>query len=74
MPNVSAYNLQCGYVQRVERGNVRVTLWKEHNTYHVRTHEFDGRGRLAWEVFRTLTPARKEFTRQKTLFLSARTA
>ena len=62
---LSAYNLACGYVQRFERGNFTVSLWKEHGVYHVRAHEFDGRGRIAWEVFSTLKPARKAFQSMK---------
>jgi hypothetical protein len=58
---LSAYNLACGYVQRFENGNFRVSLWKEHNAYHVRSHEFNGRGRIAWEVFSSLAQARKSF-------------
>lgn len=62
---LSAYNLACGYVQRFEQGNFSVSLWREHNAYHVRAHEFNGRGRIAWEVFRTLTLARKSFAAMK---------
>jgi hypothetical protein len=62
---LSAYNLACGYVQRFEQGSFRVSLWKEHGVYHVRAHEFDGRGRIAWDVFETLTDARKSFQSMK---------
>jgi hypothetical protein len=58
----TAYQLQCGYIDKIERGKLSVTLWREHSVYHVRAHEFDGRGRLAWKVFIRLKEARKAFT------------
>jgi hypothetical protein len=61
---LTAYALACGYVQQRERGRVRVTLWHENGTLHVRAHEFGGRGRLKWECPETLTAARREFARQ----------
>lgn len=65
---ITAYQFACGYVDRVERGKVWVTLWKEHGVYHVRAHEFDGRGRLAWKVFQTLTAARRYHRRMVRMF------
>ena len=59
MNTLSAYELACGYVERFEHDNLWVTLWREHGVYHVRAHEFNGRGRLAWSVFSTLTAARR---------------
>lgn len=36
-----------------------VVIWKEHGTYHVRAHQFNGEGRLWWEVYRTITKVRE---------------
>lgn len=61
---VSAYQLACGHVQRRETATLQTTLWHEYGVYHVRTHEFGGRGRLAWETFQTLREARRKMSRQ----------
>jgi hypothetical protein len=62
--DVSLYGFACGHIQRKEENNIRLDLWKE-GVWHVRAHEFDGRGRLFWESFDTLTQARKFFAKQK---------
>ena len=59
--NLTAYDLACGYVQRVWAGKVSIALWHEHCTYHVRAHDFGLRRRVFWDTFRTLTEARKRF-------------
>lgn len=61
MSNLSAYELSCGALQTYNQGDLRITLWREHNVYHVRAHEFNGAGRKDWQVYRTLTAARKHF-------------
>ena len=57
------YALACGYVEQRIIGKLHVDLWREHGVYHVRAHEFDGRGRIAWESFSVLQEARKAFIR-----------
>ena len=57
----TAYGFACGYVKRVSLSNMDITIWHEHEVYHVRGHEFDGRGRLFWDSFRTLGQAKKAF-------------
>lgn len=64
MNTLSAYQLACGYVQRHECDGIQTTLWREHGAYHVRTHDFNQHQRIAWNVFRTLTEARREYARQ----------
>lgn len=62
----TAYALACGDTQTATtRTGAAVTLWMEHGTYHVRTHDHNGRGRLAWDVFDNLTEARRAFRRHK---------
>jgi hypothetical protein len=61
MSNLSAYALACGYVQRVEIGDYRVSLYREHGVYHVRAYNFEQSKRIAWDVFHTLGEARKAF-------------
>jgi len=66
---ITAYALACGHVERKEENNIRLTLWHEHGCYHVRAHEFDGRGRLFWQSFDKLIDARSQFdTQLKQLF------
>ena len=55
------YALGCGYLEKRTDGKIETTLWKEHGVYHVRQHEFDGRGRIFWDTYHTLTEARKRF-------------
>lgn len=67
--NLTDYALSCGYRESkggTDTGNLHVTLWKEHSTYHVRAH-YIGYGRLFWESFPTLTAARKLFAETKTI-------
>lgn len=60
---LTPFALACGYVEKKTVGGVEVTLWMEHNAYHVRGHEFDGRGRVFWDAFPTLGAARARFDR-----------
>lgn len=60
---LTPYQLACGYVEQQEIKTTRVTLWNEHGVYHVRAHDFEQRGRLAWEVFTKLTEAREFYTK-----------
>ena len=30
---------------------IHIKLWMESEHFHIRAHEFDGRGRLMWDVF-----------------------
>lgn len=71
---LTAYALGCGSVMQVKIGLkpaasshclpycTQVRLWREHCIYHVRAHEFNGRGRLFWDSFHTLKEARKRFS------------
>lgn len=58
---LTRYALACGYIEQVEHNGVQTTLWASHGAYHVRQHDFGGRGRITWESFRTLTAARKRY-------------
>ena len=68
LKRLTAYEFACGFVERIEKNNTRITTWKEHGVYHVRAHEFEGRGRLEWNSFRTLQEARKDFARLRRLY------
>jgi len=59
---LSSYALACGCIERKHYGNVQVTLWLEHGTYHVRAHDFEQHKRIFWDSFRTLSQARKCFS------------
>lgn len=62
---LSQYAFVCGYLQQIELDNTRLTLWHEGACYHVRAHEFEGRGRLFWNSFESLTEARKCYRKAK---------
>lgn len=72
MDSLTAYELSCGCVQICEQpiiadgtsGSIRTTMWKEHGSYHVRTHNHATHVRLVWNVFPTLKDARREFNTQ----------
>lgn len=67
---LSDYGFTCGYVQFVENLTTHKELYKEHNTYHVRSlynnspelnTQFDGSTShkyIIWESFQSLTKAR----------------
>lgn len=58
---LTAYAFNCGYVEyRLLEDNSSITLWKEHNVYHVRMHH-KYHGRIFWDSFPTLTEARKRY-------------
>ena len=59
---LSEYGLCCGYVQRETKNNKYVELYKEHNTYHVRTGNI-GVKYDKWLSFDKLTQARKEYSK-----------
>lgn len=59
---LTPYGLACGYQETAGHRNVIMKLWHDGGTvYHVRAHDHDGRGRLFWEIFETLTEARRFF-------------
>ena len=67
---LTSYALACGYVKewhltRNDVKIVRVSLWREHNAYHVRSHNLATSTRIKWESFYTLNEARREFCAQK---------
>jgi hypothetical protein len=64
---LTPYALECGYVEQKDVGEVSTTLWKYAGCsgYHVRSHDHDNGVRLFWEVFETLTEARKCFKRAR---------
>jgi len=60
---ITRYELNCGCIERKgSLNNITVTLWKEHNVYHVRAHDFVNSKRIMWQSFQTLKPARNAFT------------
>jgi hypothetical protein len=59
--NATAFDLACGVVQRTEHNGIRVSLWRQDSTYHVRAHDFNNHIRLQWEVRSKLTDARKQY-------------
>lgn len=62
---LTRYSLACGYIEAYESDSQRVTLWLEHNAWHVRAHDYL-RGRLFWQSPATLTEARRLYSRTRT--------
>lgn len=58
---LTSYQLACGYRDQIEQHGIRVTLWMEHGTYHVRAHDFNEHYRIDWQSFYTLAEARRIF-------------
>jgi hypothetical protein len=60
MKRLTAYQLACGAADGTKLGNgISVTLWKEHNVYHVRAHDHEHHKRLWWHCFDTAAEAYK---------------
>lgn len=68
VPKLTPYAFRCGYIQQYEVGRQHTDLGMEHGTYHIRTHETGGRGRLAWDTARTYTEAQKIFRKHVRAF------
>jgi hypothetical protein len=66
---LTSYGLSCGYIQRHELNGINITLWKEHNCYHVRGHNHNTSNRLFWNSYSTLTPARKDYNKAIRLYI-----
>lgn len=63
---LSVKDLSLGYIQQRETSAPRpfyedavigTVLWREHEVYHIRSHEYNGAGRLAWHRARTYSLA-----------------
>jgi predicted metal-dependent hydrolase len=62
---VTSYGFACGYTEEYEANDIRVVLWREHGTYHVRAHNHAENERLFWDCFDRLSQARKRYERGK---------
>jgi hypothetical protein len=65
--DLSIYSFCCGYVQRKEKNNMRKVLFMEHSMFHVKKYKV-ANGELElfeWNTYGLLTPARKDFNRNK---------
>jgi len=60
---LSKYELSCGYLQEKEKKGYRVTLWMEHDCYHVRTYNHKNGVRVAWDCADTFIDAKKLYKR-----------
>lgn len=64
---LTGYALACGYIEKIERNSVSLTLWKEHLYYHVRKHDHNTGTRLLWNSYLTLTETRKDYNKKVAL-------
>lgn len=68
----SAYSLACGHVQYFEINNIRVSLYKESNVYHVSVYDYNKHKKIQWDVLDKLTDARKLYRKlKKSLILNS---
>ncbi len=58
--SLTRYGLACGYIEATDKGDNHLSMWLEHNAYHVRLHN-NTAGRVFWDVFDNLTLARKRY-------------
>lgn len=61
---LTKYALACGYCHRESVGKgdaIEVSLFMEHNTFHVRVHDFCKHERISWEVTKSLLEARTHY-------------
>lgn len=65
---LTPYAMACGYIHRTEVNRVSVEFWSEHQHYHVRSHCYQGGGRLAWDTFTSITAARSAFLRHQRMY------
>lgn len=62
---LSVYALACGYIQEVDAvndgRNIRIQMWLEHGSFHVRAHDHTVDGRLDWISEGSVADARRHF-------------
>lgn len=57
---LTPYALACGYIEKKDNNGVETTLFLD-GGYHVKQYDFNNHNRIFWEMFSTLTDARKCF-------------
>ena len=60
---LTPYALSCGYIEVVEYNSIRVTLYAESTSYHVKAFDYRNSIITMWDTFHTLTQARKQYDR-----------
>lgn len=55
------YALSCGYIEKHDNNGIVTKLFKEHDVYHVRQHDFNNHNRIFWDSFDILTNARNRY-------------
>ena len=56
---LSSYGFACGYVEVKEFDGIRLSMWKEHNAFHVRAYK--NSYIQFWDVFDSVGLARKRY-------------
>ncbi len=63
--DISRYGFACGCIEeKCTTTGVCVTMWYEHETYHIRGNDLTNLKRLFWHSTRSLTEARKLFKKE----------
>lgn len=60
---LTSYGFACGYMESRWVGQRATRLYMEHNVYFVTQYHHGIGQSVAWETYRTLTEARKAFSR-----------
>lgn len=67
---LTPYALACGYIEEKDYGPVRITLFRDGASYHVRAYDHDQKIRRFQEGFRTLTEARRHYKYAEALLVA----
>lgn len=68
---LTKYGLSCGYIETKTRNFIRIELYREHETYHLRAFDESADAaqfRLSWDTFPTLGAARAHYRKLKMQF------
>lgn len=58
---LTPYALACGYIEQSNTLTKQVTLWLDCGLYHVRNHDFSEHTRIFWNIYDSLSTARKAY-------------
>lgn len=64
--SLTRYGFACGYTENADNNGLHLSMWLEHNCWHVRLHS-ETTGRVFWDTFdnNQLTQARKRYNDAK---------
>lgn len=72
---LTPYALACGYVEQKYYGQIRISLYQDSpgsGLYHVRAYDYERHAQCFWEVFETLTDARRHYRYAEALLVAGK--